>query len=62
MAYNNKIKALLLDMLEQAPQLEAHIHCLSFEISDEINRLKGKPTQTDLVVMCEEKKIMEKIK
>lgn len=56
MAYNNKIKALLLDMLEQAPQLEAHIHCLSFEISDEINRLKGKPTQTDLVVMCEEKK------
>ena len=62
MVYNNKIKALLLDMLEQTPQLEAHIHCLSFEIADEINRLKGKPTQTDLVVMCEEKKIMEKIK
>ncbi len=59
---NIKIKRLLLDMLEQAPQLEAHIRCLSFEIADEINKLKGEPTQTDLVIMCEEKKIMEKTK
>ena len=53
---------ILKEIIDMAPQTEAHVHCAVYEINnqiiklyDEIHRLKGELSQSDLVIECEKR-------